>query len=265
MKKLLIGLAVIYSLILGILYFSQDFIIFRPAPLPDGYEFHFDQPFEERFYETEDNVKINALFFPAEGESKGLVLNNHGNRRNMARWGRSAGQFTKHGYDVLFYDYRGFGKTKGVPGEKELLSDAELIYTEMSEEYPEDKIILFGRSLGTGIATYLASKHQPKMLILESPYYHMADVGQMHFPLIPYDLLIKHPFRTDKWIEEVSCQVHIFHGTEDPLIPFEASLKLVKKLEEPQHKVLTSLIGGTHRGLARFDQYQQKLADLLNQ
>ncbi|KPM48487.1 alpha/beta hydrolase [Jiulongibacter sediminis] len=265
MKKLLIGFLVTYTMLLGGLYFSQDFLIFRPAPLPEGFEFHFDQPFEEGFIEAEDGTRISTLFFPSEGPSKGLVINNHGNRRNIARWGRSADQFTRHGYDVLFYDYRGFGKTRGVPSEEKLLSDAELIYRTMVKKYPEDSIILYGRSLGTGIATYLASRHRPKLLLLESPYFHIADVGQMHVPIFPYDLLVKHPFRTDNWIEEVYCKVHIFHGTEDPLIPYEASLKLVQKLKKPKEKVLTTLEGGTHRGLARFDLYQEKMAELLAQ
>jgi alpha-beta hydrolase superfamily lysophospholipase len=265
MKKLLLGLALLYSLTLVALYISQDFLIFRPAPLPEGYEFHFDQAFEEGFIEAEDGTRISTLFFPSEGRPKGLVINNHGNRRNIARWGRSADQFTRHGYDVLFYDYRGFGKTKGVPSEEKLLSDAELIYKTMAEKYPENSIILYGRSLGTGVATYLASRHKPKLLLLESPYYHIADVGKMQIPVFPYALLVKHPFRNDQWIEKVNCKVHIFHGTEDPLIPYEASLKLVKKLKQPKENVLTTLQGGTHRGLARFEKYQKKWAELLAQ
>ena len=193
------------------------------------------------------------------------MFNNHGNRRNISRWGRTADQFTSHGYDVFFYDYRGFGKTKGKPSEEKIHEDAEFLFNEMKNKYDENEIIIYGRSLGTGIATRLAANHHPKMLILESPYYNMADVGYMHFPLFPYSLIIKHPFRTDKWIGEVACPVHIFHGTEDELIPYQSSIKLAEKLHQPQEAVLTLLKGGGHRGLNRFDAYQKKMSDLLAQ
>ncbi len=263
MKKILLGLAALYTVLLLLLYFNQEAIIFRAAPLPQNYHFSFDQPFREEFIASHDGVLIHTLFFPAKGRSKGLVFNNHGNRRNLSRWGNTANQFTDLGYDVFFYDYRGFGKTKGVPSEKDILQDADHLYKLMKTRYPEKKMVIYGRSLGTGVATYLAAKHNPRLLILETPYYNLADLGYSHLPVFPYQFLIRHAFRTDQWIEKVRCQIHIFHGTEDELVPYESSEKLVAKVGKPTKDILTTLEGGGHRGLHRFNEYQQKMRSLL--
>ncbi|MCR9062524.1 MAG: lysophospholipase [Cytophagales bacterium] len=262
MLKFLKSILLAYLLLLGGLYLVQDWVIFRASPLPNNYEFSFDQPFQEEFKKTPDGTQINTLFFPAQGVSKGLVFNNHGNRRNLSRWGRTAKEFTKHGYDVFFYDYRGFGKTEGKPSEENIHKDAAFLYEHMKNQYSEDSIIIYGRSLGTGVASKLASENDPKMLILETPYFNMADVGYMHLPVFPYNWLIKHSFRTDEWIGQVNAPIYIFHGTEDQLVPYESSEKLVKLLKSSNSELIT-LEGGGHRGLNRFEEYQQKMKELL--
>ncbi|WP_341226415.1 alpha/beta hydrolase [uncultured Arcticibacterium sp.] len=252
LKWLILG----YCLILVMLYLIQDFVIFRANPLPEAYQFKFEQPFVEKNYTAADGTEVNTLFFPTSQKSKGLLFNNHGNRRNLSRWGRSAEQFTSLGYDVFFYDYRGFGKTKGKPSEENIFSDSAFLYEEMKKEYSEDSIIVYGRSLGSGVAAKLAAENNPKMLILESAYYSMAEVGKMHLPIFPYKLLIKHPFDTGSRIDKVKCGVKLIHGTEDRLIPVESSYMLTKKMGKSPEDVLTLLPGG-HRGLYRLDQYQK--------
>lgn len=263
MKKALLVFAGIYLSILLVLYLGQDWVIFRADPLPEHYTFEFEQQFVEKTYVNNEGVPISTLFFPADGPSKGLVFNNHGNRRNISRWGRTAEEFTKRGYDVFFYDYRGFGKTPGTPSEKNIFNDSEFLYQQMKKRYPEEKIVMYGRSLGTGVATRLASKFRPKMLILETPYFHMAHVGKLHIPIFPYDFLIKHPFRSDLFIQEVECPVYLIHGTDDELVPYESSELLLRNAQKAATKDLLTINGGHHRGLSRFEAYQSKLDQLL--
>lgn len=266
-KKLLFGLLKwvlgFYLVVLLLLYLFQDKIIFQATTLPPDFKFNFQQQFEENTYTSPEGVKINTLFFPVEGESKGLIFYCHGNRRNIKTWGRFVKSFTKNGYDVFMWDYRGFGKSEGKPSEDNIFSDAEFLYDKMSEKYPENKIIVYGRSLGTGVATKLSAGHSPKKLLLETPYYSMADVGKKQFPFLPYSLLIKHPFRTDRYILKVKCPIHIFHGTDDELVPYESSLDLARVLNREPTELIITLEGGGHRGLDRFDEYQIRLSELL--
>lgn len=252
-----------YILVVLGLYLFQDKIIFQANALSSDFRFHFDDEFTEEFITAEDGTEINTLFFPSDGPSKGLVFYCHGNRRNLKTWGRFVKDFTKHGYDVFLWDYRGFGKTKGKPSEENIFSDGLLLYNQMLTKYGADNTVLYGRSLGSGVAAYLASVIDPKQLILETPYFHMADVGYRHFPLIPYNWLIKHPFRTDRYITKVNSPIHLFHGTEDELIPYSSSTDLAKLLNLNPSEVITTIEGGEHRGLHRFDLYQKKLGELL--
>lgn len=266
-KKFLIGVLKwgvgFYLLALLVLYLFQDKIIFQATALPPDFRFSFDSKFIEKEYTTKDGTTLSTLFFPSAGKSKGLVFYCHGNRRNLKTWGRFAHNFTKNGYDVFMWDYRGFGKSEGSPSENNIFDDAEMLYKLMREKYPESRIIAYGRSLGSGVATYIASKNSPRQLILETPYLHMADVGFKHFPFIPYNLLIKHPFRTDKYISKVNCPINIFHGTNDELVPYESSLDLAQILNKSPEELVISIPGGGHRGLERYDLYQEKLKQLL--
>lgn len=267
MRKFIIGslkwVLGIYLLLSILLYFYQDKIIFQATSLPDDFKFNFEEPFIEKDYLSQDGNKINTLFFASKGKSKGLIFYCHGNRRNLKTWGRFAESFTKNGYDVFMWDYRGFGKTKGNPSESNIFQDARVLYSKMSEKYTENMIILYGRSLGSGVATMLASENKPQQLILESSYFHLANVGERQLPIFPYAFLINHPFRTDKYIVKVKCPIHIFHGDKDELVPYESSIDLAKLVGEKPREMITILKGGGHRGLERFDEYQAKLKEIL--
>lgn len=262
-KKVLAYLISIYVLAIAGLYIFQERLIFQAIPLPRDYIFTFPHPFLERTYVSSDGNPLNTLFFQAKGESKGLLFYCHGNRRNLKTWGRFAPIFTELGYDVLMWDYRGFGKTPGKPTEENIFKDANFLYEEVLKEYSEEQIVLYGRSLGSGVATFLAANKSPKKLILETPYVHIADIPWKHVPIAPFDLLIKHPFRTDRYIKEVRCPIHIFHGTEDELVPYESSLELAKLLGKNPEELIVTIEGGKHRGLDKFSIYHEKLTIFL--
>jgi uncharacterized protein len=252
-----------YLVALLLLYVFQDKIIFQATTLPQDFEFNFNQKFVEQNIETKDGTVLNTLFFPAKGKAKGLIFYCHGNRRNLKVWGRFADSFTKNGYDVFMWDYRGFGKSEGKPSESNIFKDSAHLYELMRQKYPENRIILYGRSLGTGVATKLAAENSPKMLLLETPYVSMADVGKKRLPIIPYNLLISHPFRTDQYIGKVKCPITIFHGTADELVPYQSSIDLAKILKQTPQKLIVKLENGQHRGLEQFNLYQQRLKELL--
>lgn len=250
---------IITSFLLGIIVLLfQDIVILHPVKLAKEYVYKFDEPFEEINFSPESNTRINGLLFRAKG-SKGIVFYNHGNADNLQRWGRHAKDFTKFGYDVVFYDYRGFGKSSGKFSEKEILNDAVFLFDVIVKEYPGKKVIIYGRSLGTGIATFAAKNRKADALILETPYYNMADVGKSWFPFIPFEKIIKYKFPTNEWIKDVKMPITIFHGTKDAVVPYSSSEKLSKVTD---CKLIT-IENGKHKNLAEFEKYHTELSKIL--
>lgn len=243
----------------------QEKVLFRNTKIDVNYKFQFKGNFEEMWFHPEANVKLNALYFKTDSlKRKGLVLYFHGNADDLRRWGKYADDFTNNGYDILIMDYRQFGKSTGELSEKAFYTDARYIYEWAKKRFSENEIIIYGRSLGTGIATHLASETNPKMLLLETPYYSLIDVGMSYLPIIPYNFLLRYKMRTDLFIKQVSCPIHIFHGTKDEIVPYEQSLKLVTLLNKKPSKILITIPNGKHKNLGEFREYQMALNSLLS-
>ncbi|MCG6534428.1 MAG: lysophospholipase [Syntrophales bacterium LBB04] len=260
-----IALAVTISLTLGcsFFYFTQEGMIFYPEVLPRDFKYSFPGSFQEITLPA-DGFAINALHFKTE-KPKGVVLYFHGNAGNLNSWGEIAHEFTRLGYDLFIFDYRGFGKSEGkIQNEQMLHRDAAVAYHYLKERYPADKIIFYGRSVGTGIAVYLAKALKPRLLILESPFLSLRDLAKYHYPLMPVTLInviLKYPMRSDLWIPEVSCPVYLFHGTKDDIVPYSASEALLKLIKT--EKKLITIPGGGHNDLSDFGLYHEQLEKIL--
>ncbi len=262
LETLLIVLLV-YVVISILIYYLQDYLLFKPEKLPDDFEFHYEnQDTKEYNLETRDGAVINGVRFFPKGESRGIVLYLKGNSKSIKGWGKFAVDFTRHGFNVLMVDYRGFGKSTGRRSQKAIKRDLQLVYNKIKEQTTEDRIVLYGRSLGSGFAAKLASMNNPKMLILDAPYYSLTKVTARYAPFMPLSLLIKYPLPTYKWLRYVQCPIHIIHGTNDKLIPFKTSLKLSKV--NPDRTTLHSIIGGGHKNLNNFESYHQILGKIIN-
>lgn len=248
-----------YLLICGLLYTQQERLIFFPEVLPADFRFTFAAPFEEVTWQA-DGATLHAIHFKAP-RAKGVVLYLHGNAGSLRSWGTIAVPFLAQHYDVLMPDYRGYGKSSGViRDEATLLADAKIAYMALLQQYPEHQILIYGRSLGTGPAVYLAKEHDPRLLILETPYYNLGELATAHFPWVPR-FLFKYPLRTDHWIGAVRCPIYLFHGTHDELIPYAASERLTS-LIQAEHQLVT-IPGGTHNTLAESSIYHDELRQIL--
>ncbi|PWK18147.1 hypothetical protein LV89_04174 [Arcicella aurantiaca] len=255
-------LACVALLALAIIF--QEKLIFRNTKLTMDYQFQFKSDFEEIWLEPEAGVRLNGLYFKTDStHRKGLIIYFHGNADDLKRWGKYAEDFTKNNYDVLMFDYREFGKSTGTLSEKALHTDARYVYSWAKKRFPEDKIVVYGRSLGTGIATRLASENNPKMLLLETPYFSLIDVGESYFPMLPYNLLLRYKMRTDLCIQAVKCPIHLFHGTKDEVVPYQSSIKLAKLLNKKPSEILTTIPEGKHKNLGEFQAYHRALKRLL--
>ncbi len=258
----------IWYIIIGIaglsilVYFFQERLIFKPEKLNQDFQFSYDIPFREYFFDIEPGVRINGLHFYREAP-KGLILYFHGNSRSIKGWARYAKDFYRYDYDVVLLDYRGFGKSTGKRGEKEMLNDMQVIYTQLKEKYTEAQLIVYGRSLGSGFATKLACDNSPRYLILDSPYFNFTRVIERFFPILPVRIVLRFQLRTDKWIKNVRCHTYIIHGTKDWLIPIRHSEALQKL--NPQKITLIRIHDGGHNNLPSFDEYHNFLRDILKE
>ncbi|WP_293300519.1 alpha/beta fold hydrolase [Allomuricauda sp.] len=251
----------IYVLLSVLLYYLQDYFLFKPEKLPKDFQFYYDnQEIEEYNFETRDGATINGLRFKSK-DPKGVVFYLKGNSRSIKGWGKFAVDFTRHGYDVIMVDYRGFGKSTGRRTQKAIKRDMQVVYNKIKEKVPEKYIILYGRSMGSGFAAKLASMNQPRMLILDAPYYSLSKVAKKFIPFMPLSLLIKFPMPTYKWLKYVNCPIHIIHGTDDRLIPYKTSVKLSKI--KPGLSKLYTVIGGGHKDLNNFESYHSMLEEII--
>lgn len=258
---IVILLLLVYVVISVLLYFLQDYLMFKPEKLPKDFMFQYDhQDFEEYNIETRDGAIINGLRFKAQ-QPKGIVFYLKGNSKSIKGWGKFAVDFTRHGYDVLMVDYRGFGKSTGRRTQKAIKRDMQVIYNRIKENVDEKYIILYGRSLGSGFATKLASMNNPRMLILDAPYYSLSKVAKRYIPFMPLSLLLKFPMPTYKWLQYVNCPIHIIHGTDDKLIPYKTSVRLSKI--KPTSTTLHTVIGGGHKDLNTFESYHKMLSEII--
>jgi uncharacterized protein len=262
-KRFCFAVLTAYALVLAGAYFFQEKFIFQPVRLEAGFRFAFDIPFEERWFELHPGVKINALHFKTP-HPKGIIFYLHGNTDNLVRWGKFAADFTRLGYDVLMPDYRTYGKSTGqLHQEEDLHREVAFVYQKILQEYPENQVVVYGRSLGTGLATYLVTQNQPRLLLLETPYLNMVSQGNFFFPLLPYSFLLRFPLRTDLWIRQIRCPVFIFHGTEDEIVPYTSGVKLAEISGKPE--ILFTIPGGKHKNLNTFPAYHRQLAEWLKQ
>lgn len=192
---------------------------------------------------------------------KGLVFYLHGNKGTVDDWGNNASIYTDLGYDIFFLDYRGFGKSQGkIENQKQVYNDISIAYNSVTSQYKSKEIILMGYSIGTGLATYLASVKNPNKLILQAPYYNFLEFSTGSAPYFP-DFLKKFDFETNRYIVKVKAPIYLFHGNQDGLIPISNSQRL-KSIIKPTDSLFI-LDGEDHIGINDNSDFQFHLKQIL--
>jgi pimeloyl-ACP methyl ester carboxylesterase len=260
MTALLISVLSIYIAICLAFYFFQHLAFFRPEKLTTAFQYKYPFPFEELDFDMEDGGRINAIYFKVPN-SRGVVYYLKGNSKSIKGWGKFAKDFVSNGYDFFMMDYRGFGKSKGKRSQARVYNDAQYIYKWLAQSYSEDKIVLYGRSWGSGIAARIASWNKPKLLILDSPYFSFYYNINRYLFFTPLKLILKYDIRTDQYLKITTCPVHIIHGTKDRLISFSQSEKL--KALYPDKVTLHKITNGRHNNLPEFPEFFEILYNIL--
>jgi fermentation-respiration switch protein FrsA (DUF1100 family) len=225
---------------------------------------------EEITYQTKDAITIFAWYVPfipkvqqppdnsdAPGElqepvppgvpvsSGGIILFCHGNAGNISQRIDSFEIFRELGFSTFIFDYRGYGRSEGKPTEKGTYRDAEGAWNYLVREkkVKPEEIIVFGRSMGGGIASYLAKKYQPRALIIESSFTSISDMAKVLFPTLPLKLLLRFKYNTRERLKDIHCPVLIIHSPDDRTIPFVCG-RILYETANPPKKFLR--IKGNH-------------------
>ena len=257
-------LAIVYVLGGVALYFLQDYVFFHPVSLKKDHNYDFPEKHKDINIPITENSNLNIVqFFSTDTITKGIVLYFHGNKKNISWYAKYPPYFTKYGYEVWIIDYPGFGKSTGKLTEQTLYDWSNYTYNFARTRFSADNIIIYGKSMGTGIAAHLASIQPCKKLILETPYYDFPSIIKHHIPIYPVDWMIHYKIPTYAYIEKVKAPVTIFHGTGDEVIPYRNAERL-KHFLKPGDEFIT-IKDGEHNDLFKFKETIEKLDSLLKE
>ena len=258
-----IGLLV-YLAIGLILFLSQKLFLFHGKELPSNYKYAFnEQLFTEHNISRANGTNLHYIqFFPNDTASAGILIYYHGNMQNINRYAPYIRFFTANNYIVIMPDYPGFGKSTGYITEKIMKDDAQTIYNKAVQQVGANKVTIYGKSMGTGVACYIAANNNCKRLILETPYYSLPTIYDDYAWMYPTKWLLQFHFNNYKMMPLIKAPVTIFHGTNDGLISIKNASKL-KPLLKPIDEFVT-IAKAKHNDIVNFPLYTEKLDSILS-
>jgi fermentation-respiration switch protein FrsA (DUF1100 family) len=246
MTAILVGLLCVYVGVLAMLYFTQRSLMYFPetihttpaaAGLPQA---------EEVKLTTSDGEHIIAWHVPPR-DGKPVILYFHGNggalRYRVERFTR----LITDGIGIVAVEYRGYGGSSGSPSERGLIADAEAGYAFAAARYSTQQIVVWGESLGTGVAVALAAEKPVGRVILEAPFTSAAAVGAKHYWYMPVRLLMTDQFHSDARIAKVTAPLLILHGAKDQTVPYAMGEQLFALANKPKH--IVRFLDGGHEDL----------------
>lgn len=247
--RLLVFLSYLYVGILALLLFLENRLLFHPTTAAQKWE---DPPPYLEVQDVEliaaDGVHIHSWWTTPQSwkPDDGAVLLCHGNAGNISMWGWQIGEWViQRKQAVLAFDYPGFGKSSGSPTEAGCYAAADAAYDYLTQTLlvPGTRVLLYGESLGGGVATDLASRHHCRALILASTFTSFPDLAQQLYPFFPGRWLVRNQFRNIEKIRNCHCPIFMGHGTADELIPFSQGQRLFAMANEPKRFISMSGLG----------------------
>lgn len=253
--------ALAWGVTLGAVYLRQEGLLFHPEPLAQDTPLARGRPGDPQWVEEVripvPGAELHALHvrLPAP---RGLVFFLHGNAGNVATWSSNLAYYQRVNYDLLLLDYRGFGKSSGhIDSEAQLHADVRAAWDSIAPAYAGRPVVVYGRSLGTGLAVHLAREVAPALLVLVSPYASVLELARRDYPIVP-DWVLKYPLASDAAIGGVASPILIAHGGADALIPAEHAHRLASLSRAPTQ--LLEVPGAGHDDIHRFPAYLDGLA-----
>ncbi len=252
------------GLCVGIFVF-QDKLIFFPSPTLQSTPETVSLAYEDVYLNSTDGNKIHGWYVPHEN-AKGHILFFHGNAGNVSHRIETLRIFHEIGLATLIIDYQGYGLSEGKPSEQNSYDDALAAWNYFIEErkIKPDTIIIHGRSLGGGVASWLASEKDHALLILESTFRSTVEMGKEIYPFLPISLISTTRFEIEKRIGNIQSPLMIIHSQQDNTVPFHHAEHLFRLAKQPKEFVE---ISGEHNGgfLLNETMYKQSLEDFISE
>jgi fermentation-respiration switch protein FrsA (DUF1100 family) len=282
MINMALTLVVGYGAIVGLAFAFQDQLLFQPSSRLLATPDDAGMGFETVRLDTEDGETLHGWWIPAADVysvntparvsretnpsefAKQTLLFFHGNAGNISGRLESVQQFHRLGLNVLIVDYRGYGQSTGSPSEQGIYKDAEACWRHLTEVrgIAPDDIVIFGRSMGGGAATWLAARHRPGAVILESVFTNVPDVGAHHYSFLPVRALATNQFNNESRVAEIDAPKLHIHSREDRVVPFKLGRRVFEAAAEP--KRFLEIDGGHNDGfLVSADEYLRTIDDFL--
>jgi len=223
-----------YFIIILFVYFYQRNLLYHPSEnnyLNDKITFNY----EEIFIETDKKIKLKSWFIKKDLNKFKTILIFHGNAGNLFNRVYKLNELNKLDVNILLISWRGFSGNKGKPTEKNLYRDADEAVKWLNNQGVISKnIILYGESLGTGVATELGTSNAFGGIILESPFTSIANAAKIYYPYLPVNIILKDRYNSISKIKNITTPILIMHGKKDNIVPQKMGLELYEKANQPK-------------------------------
>ena len=237
--ELFIGIVAIYLIVLIFLFFFQRNLMYHPDENNYSGD-NLEVNIEKVTIKTTDNINLLGWFHNKNLKSYKTIVYFHGNAGTLENRIHKLNHFKDMDVNFLIIAWRGFSGNKGKPSEKGLYEDGKSAINWLLDKGVKEKnIVIYGESLGTGVATHLSQNKNFGGLILETPFTSMIDAAKIFYPYIPVGLLLKDKFDNKSKIKNISIPVLIMHGEVDQIVPFFMGKKMYEIANEPKYSYFT--------------------------
>ena len=234
------SIIIAYLLLIVFIYFYQRNLLYHPSEnnyQNDKIQFNYD----EIFIQVDDNIKLKSWIINKNLKKFKTLVFFHGNAGDLSNRIYKINELNKLDINILLISWRGFSGNEGLPTEDNLYKDAQAAIKWLnSKEVKNNRIILYGESLGTGVAVEIGKKNIFNSIILESPFTSMENTAKIYYPYLPVKLLLKDKYDSISKIQKITTPILIMHGKKDDIVPFSMGKELFEKANNPKHSYFTS-------------------------
>ena len=252
------------------MFFYPDSEVYQ---LPDDVDRLVELAYEEVWFDSGDGTRLNGWWLPAMDEAVGTVVHLHGNAQNMTSHFSFVDWLPQAGFNLLVFDYRGYGKSEGQPSRAGVYADgvAAIRYAEGREDVGTDKIFVLGQSLGGCVAVAVLGRERfegVRAVAVDSAFESYRKIAEDKIDLMPVLSLAKKPmakaivndeFSAIEVVDKISAPIAFMHAQDDEVVPFDHSRRLYERATEP--KEFWEIEQGGHTVALMFSEYQQKVAE----
>ena len=263
MAAWVVAVVLAYGGIVGLMCAFQRNLLYGPTPgQPERPAYGAEDMMIAR-YQTVDGLDLTGWYRPA-AEGRATIVYFHGNGGHLGERVFKARPYMDRGYGMLLVGYRGYSGNPGRPTEVGLYSDGRAAIEWLAGQgVPAERIVLYGESLGSGVAVQMATEHPVAAAVLEAPFTSIADVGQRQYPFVPVDMLLVDRFDNLSKIDQLGAPLLVVHGERDRTVPPAFGRRLLAAAPEPKHGVFIPEAG--HADLYEFNAVTHILEFLANQ